>query len=240
MTGSSRGIGRAAARKLALNGWQVALHGSRESAELDEAAAELGAQCAGVYTADFSDPASADRLMDKVLADGPLYGLVNNAGIYKQLDFARSTEAEFERTFSHIFAANWHAPLRLTRRACVHFLERGGGKVVQVASRVGHRGEAGASAYSASKAALINLARALAVEHAKEGICHYAIAPGWVDTSMARDGMDDRLPEILSGIPLGRMASPDDCAAAIAFLLSPEANYLSGIVIDINGASYLR
>ncbi|MES1227358.1 MAG: SDR family oxidoreductase, partial [Armatimonadota bacterium] len=120
------------------------------------------------------------------------------------------------------------------------FLTHGGGKVVNVASRVGHRGEAGAAGYSASKAALINLTRALAVEHAKLNIQHFAIAPGWVDTSMAREGMGERLADILATIPLGRMASPADCAGAVAYLLRDEAAYLSGNVLDINGASYLR
>jgi 3-oxoacyl-[acyl-carrier protein] reductase len=130
------------------------------------------------------------------------------------------------------------APLALTRRACQHFQD--GGRVVQVASRVGLKGEAGAALYSASKAALLNLVKALAVEHAGQGIRHFAIAPGWVDTAMARDGMDNRLPEILAGIPLGRMASPEDCANAVNWLMSGEADYMSGLIIDINGASYMR
>ena len=112
--------------------------------------------------------------------------------------------------------------------------------MLNVVSRVAHRGEPGASCYSASKAALLNLTRSLAVEMARENIQHFAIAPGWVDTAMARDGMDDRLPEIVAGIPLGRMATPEECAGAAAYLLSDEASYLSGVVIDVNGASYLR
>jgi NAD(P)-dependent dehydrogenase (short-subunit alcohol dehydrogenase family) len=112
--------------------------------------------------------------------------------------------------------------------------------VVNVCSRVGHRGEPGAAFYSASKAALLNITKALAVEHAKVGIRHFAIAPGWVDTAMARDGMGERLPEILAGIPVGRMATPEDCAAAVSFLLRDDASYMSGNVIDINGASYIR
>ncbi len=135
---------------------------------------------------------------------------------------------------------NFETPLRLTRGVAKHFESQGGGKILNVASRVGFRGESGASLYSASKAALINLTRALAVELAPKNIGLFGIAPGWVDTAMARDGMDDRLPTILAGIPLGRMASPEDCAHASAFLLSEGAAYLSGVVIDINGASYFH
>jgi 3-oxoacyl-[acyl-carrier protein] reductase len=94
--------------------------------------------------------------------------------------------------------------------------------------------------YAASKAAIINLTRSLAVEYANTGIELFGIAPGWVATSMSRDGMEDRLPEILSTIPMGKMASPEDCAVTASFLLSQKASYLSGVVIDINGASYFH
>ena len=92
--------------------------------------------------------------------------------------------------------------------------------------------------YAASKAALINVTRSLAVEYAGTNVQFFGIAPGWVDTSMARDGMEDRLPQILETIPAGRMASPADCAQTASFLLSEGSEYLSGSVIDINGASY--
>ena len=120
------------------------------------------------------------------------------------------------------------------------FRKRGSGKILNVASRVGFRGEANAAFYAASKAALINLTRSLAVEYAATGIQFFGLAPGWVDTSMARDGMEDRLPEILATIPMGRMGSPEDCASVASYLLSDAASYLSGVVIDINGASYFH
>jgi len=135
---------------------------------------------------------------------------------------------------------NFESPATLIHALLPGFVAQGGGKVVNVASRVGHRGEAGASFYGASKSALINLTRALAVENAKQNIQHFAIAPGWVETAMARDDIAQRLPQIVADIPVGRVASPEDCASAVAFLLSEEASYLTGIVIDINGASYLR
>jgi 3-oxoacyl-[acyl-carrier protein] reductase len=97
-----------------------------------------------------------------------------------------------------------------------------------------------AASYAASKAALLNLTRSLAVEHAQTGIQHFAVAPGWVDTAMARESVQVKIEEILEGIPAGRMAAPEDCANAINWLLSGEADYMSGLVVDINGASYLR
>ncbi len=240
VTGSSRGIGRAVAQKLASNGWSVAVHFGHNRHDAESLVKELGDRSAGAYQADLGDMAQVRDLWERVAENGPVHALVNNAGVYVTLDYCQASDDVFAATLSRCMKVNFEAPAWLTRAACKQFLQVGGGKVVNVASRVGHRGEAGAAPYSASKAALINLTRALAVEHAKHDIQHFAIAPGWVDTAMARDGMRERLPEIIAGIPLGRMATPSDCAAVVAFLLTDEASYLSGDVVDINGASYLR
>lgn len=240
VTGASRGIGRATALRLAKAGWSVAVHFGAHRDEAEAVAQELGDSCSGVYHAWFQKPDAGKQLIERVLADGRLDALVNNAGVYGRLDFVNSTDHEWEATMRQTFEVDYFTPARLVREACRSFVAQGSGKVVNVASRVGHRGEAHAAAYSGAKAALINLTRALAVEHAKLGVQHFAIAPGWVETAMAREGMDERLPDILREIPLGRMATPEDCAGTIAFLLSDEAEYLSGIVVDINGASYLR
>ncbi len=240
VTGASRGIGRAIALKLAEEGWQVAIHGSKVGADIERTRDLLGASSAGVYAMDLAHAVSADSVIDRALDSGPLHALVNNAGVYQPLNFLDSSDNEFESNLRQTFAINLESPLRLTRRVAKYFEAQGGGKVLNVASRVGFRGESGACLYSASKAALINLTRALAVELAPKNIGLFGIAPGWVDTAMARDGMQERLPAILESIPLGRMASPEDCAATAAFLLSDSAAYLSGVVVDINGASYFH
>lgn len=239
VTGSSRGIGRAIALRLAEDGWSVALHFTARREDGERVVAELGSFAAGLYQADLADPRAADGLFASVLRDGPIHALVNNAGVYTPLSFL-ADDAEFEADFRRTFAINLESPLRLMRAAARHFAAEGGGKILNVASRVGFRGEAGASLYASSKAALINLTRSLAVELAPQSIGVFGIAPGWVDTAMAREGMPSRLDDILATIPLGRMASPEDCAAAAAFLLRDEAAYLSGVVIDINGASYFH
>ncbi|MFN8218785.1 MAG: SDR family oxidoreductase [Fimbriimonadales bacterium] len=240
VTGSSRGIGKAIALRLARDGWMVSIHYANDEAEAKDTQRELGKHCAGVYSCDLSDPTQSAALFEKVWADGPVDALVNNAGIYMPMDFATAGDAAFMANYERTFAVNFESPLLMTRAAVRHFVKQKSGKVLNVASRVGFRGESGASMYAASKAALINLTRSLAVELAPRNIQLFAVAPGWVDTAMSRDGMEDRLPTILEGIPLGRMATPDDVAAAAAFLLSEEASYLSGIAIDINGASYFH
>lgn len=240
VTGSSRGIGRAIALRLARDGWQVALHYSADDEGARRTKADLGRSCAGVYQQELSEVDRVLELWEEVQRDGPVHAVVNNAGVYLPLDFAGSGDASFRANWHRTFTVNFEAPALLCRAACRAYLKAGGGKVLNVASRVGFRGEGGASLYAASKAALINLTRSLAVELAPKNIQLYGIAPGWVDTAMAREGMQDRLSTILDSIPLSRMATPEDCAAAAAFLLSDEAAYLSGVVIDVNGASYFH
>ncbi len=240
VTGSSRGIGRAVALRMASKGWDVAVHFNVRASEADEVVRTLGSKAVGVYEADLFDVKVARALVDRVLKDGPLDAVVNNAGVYVTTNFVEATPQAFDAAFSRCMTVNFESPARIVREACRHFAKAGHGKVVNVCSRVGHRGEPGAAFYSASKAALMNLTRALAVEHADMNIQHFAIAPGWVDTAMAREGMEERLDAILATIPLGRMASPEDCASTIDFLLSDDAAYLTGNVIDINGASYIR
>lgn len=240
VTGSSRGIGRAIALRLARAGWRVATHHMAAAADARRLESDLGDAHAGAYRWDLADPSRAAGLFEAARADGPIHALVNNAGVYMPVDFVGSGDAAFDANWRRTFAVNFESPVALTRAACRHFAEAGGGKVLNVASRVGFRGEGGAALYAASKAALINLTRSLAVELAPRNIGVFGIAPGWVDTAMAREGMSERLAEVLESIPLGRMASPEDCAAAAEFLLSDSAAYLSGVVIDINGASYFH
>lgn len=233
VTGASRGIGKATCLRLAEDGWTPLVHYKERVDEANRVASE----CGGVvcpFGADLSKQEDCDRLWD--WADSP-EALVNNAGIYRPLAFDTRDDAAFHAVWEEHFLTNVASALRLTRR----FVRgRSGGKVVMVASRVGFKGEAGAAHYAASKSALISLVRSLSVELAAEGFSFFGIAPGWVNTAMARQGMDEREREILDSIPLGRMATPEDCAAAIAFLLREEAAYLSGEVIDINGASYFH
>jgi 3-oxoacyl-[acyl-carrier protein] reductase len=233
VTGGSRGIGRATCLRLAQDGWTPLVHYHQRAEDAANVAAASGGEAAP-FGADLRNTADIDRLWE--WANNP-DALVNNAGVYIEQPFDTSDYADWEQAWRASFEANFVSALRLTRR----FVEMGKpGKIVMVASRVGFKGESGAAHYAASKAAMISLVRSLSVELAPKRIGVFGIAPGWVDTAMVRPGIEARETEILESIPLGRMATPEDCAAAIAFLLRDEAAYLSGEVIDINGASYFH
>lgn len=239
VTGSSRGIGAAIARELAADGWQIILHYSANQDEAEMLANEIGSGCLGAIKADLRSESQTASLWHMARELSEIHALINNAGIYVQSPFGQEL-SKWRALRTDMMRVNFEAPSELIHYALADFRKRKSGKVLNVASRVGFRGEANAAFYAASKAALINLTRSLAVEYAGAGIEFFGIAPGWVDTSMARDGMDDRLAEILATIPMGRMGSPADCAATTRFLLSDAASYLSGVVIDINGASYFH
>lgn len=240
VTGSSRGIGQAIAQRLAADGWKIAVHCSTNLGQAQQLAQTLGDGDGGVYAFDLADPQNAEPLWKAVLADGSVDAIVNNAGAYLPIDFVESGDASFRANWHKTFAVNLESPAILMRLAAKEFVKNGHGKILNVASRVGFRGEGGAAIYAASKAGIINLTRSLAVELASKNVGVFAIAPGWVDTAMVREGMESKLPAILDTIPLGRMATPEDCAAVAAFLLREESSYLSGMTIDINGASYFH
>ena len=205
VTGASKGIGREIAVHLGAQGWSVAIHYGSDKDGASECAAALGRAHSGTYQADLSVTLEAKELFERVEEQGELYAVVNNAGVYLPLSFTTADEESFEADWRKTLAINLEAPLYICRSAVRAFGERGGGKIVNVASRVGFKGEAGASLYAASKAALINLTRSLAVEFPNVGI--FGIAPGWVDTAMVRDGMAERAEAVLATLPLGRMAS---------------------------------
>lgn len=241
MTGSSRGIGAAIARELAKDGWQVLLHARERVGEAAALASELGGE-ALPSGADVATREGCERLWAWATEGGPVHALVNNAGVYLPASFLEPDGDAFEDVVTRQLATNFLSAARLSRLFARDAIARGTrpARMVHVGSRVGFKGEAGAAAYAASKAAQLSLVRSLAVELAPHEITVAGIAPGWVETAMGRAGMDTRRKEIEATIPLGRVASEQDCASTVAFLLSDKATYLSGVVIDINGASYFH
>jgi len=239
VTGSTRGIGRAIAQRLAGDGFQVVLHGRTPPSSVTELLASLPGEGHGFLAGDLADPDSPERLMAEISKRVErLDVLVNNAAIAEVASFLAPGLDTWRDTWRRTLRINLEAPAELAFLAAAHM--RGhGGKIIQIASRSAFRGETEYPAYAVSKAGMVNLTICLARALAKAQVYAYSVAPGFTDTEMGRATLADRA-AVLESIPFGRMATPEEVAGVVAFLVRPEANYLSGITIDVNGASYFR
>ena len=195
-----------------------------------------------VVGADLSDPDAIRRMVDEAVAElGGLDVLVNNAGVLEQHPITETSYEEWQRAWQRTLAVNLVGAANVTWCAVQHMVQSGGGRIVNVSSRGAFRGEPRQPGYGASKAGLIAFGQSLARALGPHGISVAAVAPGITDTDMAADalageGGDARRAES----PLGRLATTEEVAAAVLFLASPEAEFASGSVLDLNGASYLR
>jgi 3-oxoacyl-[acyl-carrier protein] reductase len=242
VTGASRGIGAAVARAFAAAGDRVAVHygSARELAE--QTLASLPGDGHVLAGADLADPDAVRRMVDHAaLALDGLDVLVNNAGVYLVNEITGTSYEQWQRAWRATLEVNLIGAANVTWCAVRHMLPRGGGRVVNVSSRGAFRGEPTHLAYGASKAALNAFGQSLARALAPHGIAVTTVAPGFVDTDMAAEILSGpRGDEIRAQSPFGRVATPEEVAGAVLFLASPEAEYASGTIIDVNGASYLR
>lgn len=240
VTGASRGIGRAVATAFAASGDRVAIH-HRDSADLaDQLCAALPGDGHTVVRADLTDP-EAVRAMVEAAADalGGLDVLVNNAGVFVASPILETSYEQWQREWRRTLETNLVAAANVTWCAVRHM--RAGGRIVNVSSRGAFRGEPESPAYGASKAGLNALSQSLAVALAPHGITVTTVAPGFVATDMTNEHLKPpRGDEIAAQSPFGRVARPEEIAAAVHWLASPEAEWASGTVVDLNGASYLR
>lgn len=242
VTGASRGIGRAVAVALAARGARVAVHYRANEAEARRTRDGLAGSLHGIYRCDVSDPGETSALVDRVVADfGGLDVLVNNAGIYEEAPILSVGYDEWRRHFERHLAVNLAGPANLMYLAARRMAEAGGGRIVNVSSRGAFRGEPDAPAYGASKAGLNSVGQSLARALGPRGVYVMTVAPGWVETDMARAHLDGPTGEEIRGqSPLRRVATPEEIAETVAFLASGRADYATGCIIDVNGASYLR
>jgi NAD(P)-dependent dehydrogenase (short-subunit alcohol dehydrogenase family) len=242
VTGASRGIGRAIAEAFAAQGDRVAVH-HRDSADLaGQVVSGLPGAGHVALQADLGDADAARRLADDAAAQlGGLDVLVNNAGLYLPHSVTEVSYQEWQAAWQATLAVNLIGAANLTWCAVQHMITGGGGRIVNVSSRGAFRGEPDHPAYGASKAALNALGQSLAVALAPHRITVTAIAPGWVQTDMTSAQLAGPAGDgVRAQSPFGRVAEPAEIAAAVLFLASPEAEWASGSILDLNGASYLR
>ena len=230
VTGASGGIGAAIARGLHGQGATVVLSGTRREA-LELLAAEMGER-AHVRPADLSDPAAPDQLLASAEeAAGPLAILVNNAGFTRDMLALRMADEDWNA----VLDVDLTAPFRLTRAALRGMLRRRAGRVINISSVVGVAGNAGQANYAAAKAGLIGLSKALAQEVASRGVTVNVVAPGFVVTPMTDRLSDQNKSRAMQAIPLGRLGQPEDVAAAVVYLASDEAGWVTGATLHVNG-----
>lgn len=234
VTGGSRGIGRAVCLELARAGFAIAVNyaGNQQAAqETAEACRALGVK-AEIFAADVSRPEECARLFEEVLAAfGRVDVLVNNAGVTRDNLILRLSEEDFDK----VLDTNLKGAFFCCKAAARPMMKQRFGRIINLTSVVGLRGNPGQTNYSASKAGLIGLTKSLAKELASRGITANAVAPGFIDTDMTR-AMPEAAKAAMNGtIPLGRPGQPEEVARAVAFFASEESGYITGQVLCVDG-----
>lgn len=229
LTGSTRGIGAATLAALTTAGAAVVGHGSRDGD--------------GVIGADLAEPGAGDRLWTTALGrlGGRIDVLINNAGVFEGVALD-GDDAAWARAWERSWRINLQAAADLSRRAVLHYKASGGGRIVNVASRAAFRGDSPAHwHYAAAKAGMVAMTRTIARAYAADGILAFVVAPGFTMTGMAADYLSSRGGDkLLADIPLGRVADAAEVAETIRWLALDAPPSLTGAVLDVNGASYVR
>jgi 3-oxoacyl-[acyl-carrier protein] reductase len=249
VTGASRGIGRVIASQLAQRGVCVALHYRNNRTAAEESLRSLTGSGHAIFDADLADLREASLLWQRVVDSlGTVDVLINNAGLYLFHSPLNIRYDDWQSAWQQTLAANLVAPANLSLLAAQSMAARnprneafGRGRIVNVSSRGAFRGEPDAPAYGASKAGLNALSQSLAKALAPNGVYVYCVAPGWVETEMATSHlMGPEGPAILAQHPLGRVNRTDEVAQATVYCALDAPAAMTGCVIDVNGASYLR
>ncbi len=242
ITGASRGIGRAAAKLFAACGARVAVHYRTRATQADETVNMLNGDGHASFAADLGRAEETESLISRVVSRmGRVDVLVNNAGIFERHDIMDCSIEQWRDIWRRTIDTNLLGPAELSFFAARQMAQQGGGRIVNVSSRGAFRGEPRAPAYGASKAGLNAMGQSLAQALAADKVYVFMVAPGFVETDMAAKtlaGPDGD--QVRNQSPLGRVAQPEEVARTILFLASPGSEFLTGGIVDVNGASYLR
>ena len=238
VTGASRGIGRAIAQELAKQGAKVVGTATSESgaAAISEYLAAIAPDCGKGAVLNVTDSAGCEQLIEQVQKEfGGLSILVNNAGITRDQLAMRMKDEEWDA----VIATNLTAVARMSRGVLRGMMKARFGRIVNITSVVGSAGNAGQMNYAAAKAGVAGMSRALAREIGSRNITVNCIAPGFIDTDMTRELGEQQVAALMQQIPLGRFGLPEDIASAAAFLASPQAGYITGTTLHVNGGMYM-
>jgi 3-oxoacyl-[acyl-carrier protein] reductase len=242
VTGGSRGIGRAVAEQFAAQRATVAVQFRVARRAADDTVAALPGAGHLAVPADLTDPGQVRSLVDRVVGElGRIDVLVNNAGVYQEHPILATGYQEWQEAWRRTIDTNLIGPANLLHAVVPHMEAAGGGRIVNVSSRGAFRGEPDHPAYGASKAGLNSLGQSMARALGPHGIYVTTVAPGFVETDMAAPFLEGAGGDaIRAQSPLNRAATPEEVARVVVFLASPGTEYLTGAIVDVNGASYLR
>lgn len=240
ITGASRGVGAAAAAACKAAGARVLMHYGSDRKAAEAVAEKNGVKKSDLIEADLNVPEHPAAVWAAALDRAHRIDvLVNNAGMFQATPMD-GPDLQWVEGWRRTLQVNLLAPAHLAREACAHFSGQGGGIIINIASRAGHRGDdINHSAYAASKGGLLALTKTLARGCGLKNVLVYAIAPGWIETRMGPQDVEARK-KAVADIPLGRVASPEEIGEMIAWLSSGAAPSLTGATLDVNGASYVR
>jgi NAD(P)-dependent dehydrogenase (short-subunit alcohol dehydrogenase family) len=238
VTGASGGIGAAICQLMAQRGARVILHYRSDRAAAESTQGTLPGEGHALVQADLGEPAQAQRLWQDISARGRIDVLVNNAGIFPEHPPLNTEYADWTAAWQQTLATNLLGPAHLSFCAARVMTQQGRGRIVSVSSRAAFRGEPTAPAYAASKAGLNAFSQSLAKALAPRGVYVFVVAPGWVSTDRVARAVQDRA--VLADQPLGRVATPEEVAQVVSFCALDAPASLTGAILDVNGASYLR
>mgnify|MGYP006295051623 CR=1 FL=1 len=242
VTGSSRGIGKVTAEMFAASGARVIVHYNNNKTLAETVLKGLEGSGHGIANADIANPEAVQGMVKDIMAKYKRIDvLVNNAGIYEEVDLMTMNFKEWQQSWKRTLETNLTGVSNLSFLVIREMVKQGGGRIVNVSSRGAFRGEPTAFAYGASKAGLNAMGQSMAKALAPQNVFVYTVAPGWVETDMAADGLNSPGgDDIRAQSPMKRVARPEEIARSIIYLASEGTEFMTGCILDVNGASYLR